>query len=74
MCIRDRLVTLPVEFNASNRAKQLVVEAGIVTIQEREGIDKVLFAAAMTYVAACVTSFLTLIYFLHRAGLLGGRR
>lgn len=69
-----QLVTLPVEFNASNRAKQLVVEAGIVTIQEREGIDKVLFAAAMTYVAAFVTSFLTLIYFLHRAGLLGGRR
>ena len=67
-------MTLPVEFNASNRAKQLVVEAGIVTIQEREGIDKVLFAAAMTYVAAFVTSFLTLIYFLHRAGLLGGRR
>ncbi len=69
-----QLVTLPVEFNASNRAKQLVVEAGIVTPQERDGIDKVLFAAAMTYVAAFVTSFLTLIYFLHRAGLLGGRR
>ena len=69
-----QLVTLPVEFNASNRAKQLVVEAGIVTMQERDGIDKVLFAAAMTYVAAFVTSFLTLIYFLHRAGLLGGRR
>ena len=63
-----QLVTLPVEFNASNRAKQLVVEAGIVTMQEREGVDKVLFAAAMTYVAAFVTSFLTLIYFLKRAG------
>ena len=69
-----QLITLPVEFNASNRAKQLVVEAGIVTVEEREGIDKVLFAAAMTYVAAFVTSFLTLIYFLHRAGLLGGNR
>ena len=43
-------------------------------MQERDGIDKVLFAAAMTYVAAFVTSFLTLIYFLNRAGLLGGRR
>lgn len=69
-----QLVTLPVEFNASNRAKQLVVEAGIVTPQERDGIDKVLNAAAMTYVAAFVTSLLTLLYFLHRAGLLGGRR
>ena len=69
-----QLVTLPVEFNASNRAKQLVVEAGIVSEQERYGIDKVLGAAAMTYVAAFVTSLLTLVYFLHRAGLLGGRR
>jgi len=69
-----QLVTLPVEFNASNRAKQLVVEAGIVGPQEREGIDKVLNAAALTYVAAFVTSLLTLLYFLHRAGLLGGRR
>lgn len=69
-----QLVTLPVEFNASARAKQLVVEAGIVTPQERDGIDKVLNAAAMTYVAAFVTSLLTLLYFLYRAGLLGGRR
>ena len=68
-----QLITLPVEFNASARAKQLVVEAGIVGPQEREGIDKVLNAAAMTYVAAFVTSLLTLLYFLHRAGLLGGR-
>ena len=69
-----QLITLPVEFNASNRAKQLVVEAGIVGSQEREGIDKVLNAAALTYVAAFVTSLLTLLYFLHRSGLLGGRR
>ena len=68
------IVTLPVEFNASNRAKVLVVEYGIVTAQEREGIDKVLNAAAMTYVAAAVSTLLTLLYFLMRAGLLGGRR
>lgn len=68
-----QLITLPVEFNASNRAKQLVVEAGIVGAQEREGIDKVLNAAALTYVAAFISSLLTLLYFLHRAGLLGGR-
>ena len=68
-----QLITLPVEFNASNRAKHLVVEAGIVGVQEREGIDKVLNAAALTYVAAFVTSLLTLLYFLYRSGLLGGR-
>ena len=67
-----QLVTLPVEFNASARAKQLVVEAGIVGHQEREGIDKVLSAAAMTYVAAFVQTVLTLLYFLWRSGLLSG--
>ncbi len=67
-----QLITLPVEFNASARAKRLVVEAGIVGPQEREGIDKVLGAAALTYVAAFVTSLMTLLYFLYRAGLLGG--
>jgi len=69
-----QIVTLPVEFNASNRAKALVVEYGIVSAQEREGIDRVLNAAAMTYVAAAVSTLLTLLYFLYRAGLLGGRR
>jgi Zn-dependent membrane protease YugP len=69
-----QIVTLPVEFNASNRAKALVVDYGIVTAQEREGIDRVLNAAAMTYVAAAVSTLLTLLYFLMRAGLLGGRR
>ncbi|MBI4459541.1 MAG: zinc metallopeptidase [Acidobacteria bacterium] len=69
-----QVVTLPVEFNASNRAKLLVVENGIVTAQERQGIDKVLNAAAMTYVAAAVSTLLTLLYFLMRSGLLGGRR
>ena len=69
-----QIVTLPVEFNASNRAKALIVEQGIVTMQERKGIDKVLNAAALTYVAAAVSTLLTLLYFLWRAGLLGGRR
>jgi uncharacterized protein len=69
-----QLVTLPVEFNASARAKALVVEAGIVGAQEREGVDKVLSAAALTYVAAFVQTLFTLLYFLWRAGLLGGRR
>ncbi len=69
-----QLVTLPVEFDASRRAKVLAVEYGIVQPQERIGIDKVLNAAAMTYVAAAISSILTLLYFLMRSGLLGGRR
>jgi Zn-dependent membrane protease YugP len=68
-----QVVTLPVEFNASNRAKALVVEHGIVTMQERKGVDAVLNAAALTYVAAAVSTLMTLVYFLLRAGLLGGR-
>jgi Zn-dependent membrane protease YugP len=69
-----QVVTLPVEFNASNRAKALVLEHGIVTMDERRGVDAVLNAAALTYVAAAVSTLLTLLYFLFRSGLLGGRR
>lgn len=69
-----QVVTLPVEFDASRRAKQLVTEYGIVTMDERKGVNAVLNAAALTYVAAAITTLLTLLYYLHRAGLLGGRR
>lgn len=69
-----QVVTLPVEFNASNRAKALVLQHGIVTVDERRGVDAVLNAAALTYVAAAVSTLLTLLYFLFRSGLLGGRR
>jgi uncharacterized protein len=69
-----QVVTLPVELNASARAKQLVVAQGIVSSQEREGVDRVLNAAALTYVAAAISTLMTLLYFLLRAGLLGGRR
>lgn len=67
-----QLVTLPVEFDASKRAKELVVDFGILMPHERVGVDKVLNAAAWTYVAAAVSSIFTLLYFLMRAGLLGG--
>jgi len=67
-----QIVTLPVEFDATARAKRLVVDAGIISPQERHGMDKVLNAAALTYVAAVVTTLVTLLYFLMRAGLLGG--
>ena len=69
-----QIVTLPVEFNATNRAKALVVEDGIISPQERPGMDAVLDAAALTYVAAAISTLLTLFYFLMRSGLLGGRR
>jgi len=69
-----QIVTLPVEFDASARAKRLAVENGIVMPQEREGFDRVLNAAALTYVAAVVSTLMTLLYFLFRSGLLGGRR
>ena len=69
-----QLITLPVEFNATARAKRLCVEAGIIDADERVGMDRVLNAAALTYVAAFVSSLLTLLYYLIRSGLLGGRR
>ena len=68
-----QVVTLPVEFNASNRAKALVLKQGIIHPNEIEGVNRVLNAAALTYVAAVVSTLLTLLYFLIRAGLLGGR-
>jgi len=73
MVLLFQIVTLPVEFDASSRAKELVVAHGIISPSEREGVDKVLNAAALTYVAAAVSTLLTLLYFLFRAGLLGGR-
>jgi uncharacterized protein len=66
------LATLPVELNASARAKQLLSETGIVqTEQERRGVNNVLNAAALTYVAALLTSVLQLLYF---ASMITGRR
>jgi Zn-dependent membrane protease YugP len=69
-----QIITLPVEFDASARAKRVAVEQGIVLPQEREGMNRVLNAAALTYVAAVVSTILTLLYYLMRSGLLGGRR
>lgn len=62
-----QLVTLPVEFDASARAKKLSVEYGIVSPQEKGGVDSVLNAAAMTYVAAAAASVLQLLYWISRA-------
>ncbi len=61
------IVTLPVEWDASARAKSLMVSSGIVSEQERDGAGKVLNAAFMTYVAAVISSLLTLLYYILRA-------
>ena len=68
------LVTLPVEFNASSRAVVALQEAGLISRSEVDATSAVLRAAAMTYVAAAIAAILQLLYFLWRAGLLGGRR
>ncbi len=66
------LMTLPVEFDASARAKKLLAETGIIqTEEEQRGVNNVLNAAALTYVAALVTAVLQVLYY---ASLLTGRR
>jgi Zn-dependent membrane protease YugP len=69
-----QLVNLPVEFDASRRARLALIDAELITPDEAVTVKRVLDAAALTYVAATLTSVLTLLYFLHRSGLLGGRR
>ncbi len=68
------IVTLPVEWDASARAKRQLVACGLLSPDEEKGAAAVLNAAFMTYIAAAVSSLATLLYFLLRSGLLGGRR
>ncbi|HNX35946.1 MAG TPA: zinc metallopeptidase [Kiritimatiellia bacterium] len=68
------LVTLPVEWDASARAKQHLVMAGIVSPGQEREAGRVLNAAFLTYLAAAISSLMSLLYFLYRAGLLGGNR
>jgi hypothetical protein len=69
------LATLPVEFNASARAKQLLAQTGIIQgDDEMRGVNSVLNAAALTYVAGLVTAMLQLLYYASLVGGLGGRR
>lgn len=67
-----QVVNLPVEFNASTRAKAQLVELGIVPSDEMRYVNKVLNAAALTYVAATLQAVLTLLYFVLRYA--GGSR
>lgn len=69
------IATLPVELNASARAKALLVQSGIIVgKEEKKGVNKVLNAAAFTYVAALLTSIMQLFYFTSMVGGMGGRR
>jgi Zn-dependent membrane protease YugP len=68
-----QIINLPVEFDASKRARFMLVHYGMITTEEDKIVQKVLGAAALTYVAATITAALTLLYFLLRTGLLGGR-
>ena len=69
------IVTLPVEWDASARAKKRLTEFGIVgSGNEAAAAGKVLNAAFLTYIAAAVSGIATIIYYLLRFGVLGGRR
>lgn len=61
-----QLVTLPVEFNASKRALTIMEESNMFTTQDVKGSKKVLSAAAMTYVAALITSIMQVLYYVLR--------
>jgi Zn-dependent membrane protease YugP len=65
------LVTLPVELNASARARAMLARNGLVTTQEAEGVGAMLNAAALTYIAAAAQAVMQLLYFVT---LLSGRR
>lgn len=68
------LVTVPVEFDASARAKKALARMDIVAQgREYNTVSGVLFAAGLTYVAAAIGSIMQLLYWAYRAGLLGGR-
>jgi len=69
------LATLPVEFDASARAKRLLADTGIIRSEEEiRGVNQVLNAAALTYVAGLVTAVMQLLYYVMLVGGLGGRR
>lgn len=63
-----QLVNLPVEFDASRRARAELIATGLIARDEEQEVARVLDAAALTYVAATLTSILTLAYFVFRAG------
>lgn len=61
-----QIVNLPVEFDASSRARKTLLSQGIISNDEDKTVGKVLNAAALTYVAATITSVVTLLYYINR--------
>jgi len=68
------LITLPVELNASNRARMLLTSSGMADKEEMAGVSAVLNAAALTYVAALAQALAQLLYFLEVLGVFSNRR
>ncbi|MCO4745517.1 MAG: zinc metallopeptidase [Proteobacteria bacterium] len=68
------IITLPVELDASWRARRTLEEHHLLDGEELSGVTRMLTAAAGTYLAAAATAVLQLIYWAYRAGLIGGRR
>jgi len=64
VAVAFQVITLPVEFNASSRAKQIMVQMGFIRNQEERGVSKVLTAAALTYVAATLMGVLQLLEYI----------
>lgn len=69
-----QLINLPVEFNASRRGRHILESTGLIAPGEDQVVSKVLNAAAWTYVAATLTSVLTLLFYLVQFGVLNRRR
>ena len=68
-------ITVPVEFDASSKAKALLQTLGITSSREEDAaVRSVLTAAGLTYVAAAIVSLMQLLYWAYRAGLIGNRR
>lgn len=69
------LVTLPVELDASKRARKMLEDTGlVVSEEERKGVDDMLSAAAWTYVAGLLTSLVQIFYYISMAGRASGSR
>ncbi|SFC68585.1 zinc metallopeptidase [Bacillus sp. UNCCL81] len=64
VAVAFQLITLPVEYNASSRAKKLMLAGGMIHDSDRKGVNKVLGAAALTYLAATLISVLELVKYL----------
>lgn len=67
-----QLVTVPVEIDASNRAKDILIKMNLTYGREANAVSEVLNAAAWTYVAAAAAGIATLFYYLFRLGIFGG--